>query len=365
MNLTKNKQIIPIFFASDNNYAPYLAVTLSSLLANASSEYFYKIHILTSNISEDNKQKINKLNKENSSIEFISLAKQLEQIKDKFHLRDYYSLETYYRFFIADMFPEYDKVIYLDCDLIVLGDISDFYYTNISNYLLGAVQDQVFAMYKPFDEYAEKALGLKVRNVFNAGVLLMNTKLFRAYHVQERFFKMMERFKFRVTQDEDYLNVICKDRVKYLSIGWNKMCFDFPGFDNVDLQLIHYNLHSKPWHYENVMYEEYFWQYAYNTDYYDFIVQELHSYSDERKLKDIKSFETLQSIAMEDISDPDNYKRTIERESRRHYIRRGLNSIARLPGIKGISRFFTSQGYKILYEYTKYQQRQNKNYGTK
>ena len=185
MNIfNKRIETIPIFFASDNNYAPYLAVAIKSLLSNASSDYFYKIHILTTNLDKDISEKLTKLATPNSSIQIISLKDEIEHIKHRFQLRDYYSIETYYRFFIADMFPQYDKVLYLDCDIVVLGDISNLYLTNISNFLLGAVQEQVMAHYKVFGDYVERALDVKVKNYFNAGVLLMNTKLFRAYQIK-------------------------------------------------------------------------------------------------------------------------------------------------------------------------------------
>ena len=129
----KKYREIPIFFASDNNYAPYLAVAIKSLLKNASQDYFYKIHILTTNLDETLCNKLKKLETSYSSIEIISLAGEIEHIKNRFHLRDYYSIETYYRFFIADLFPQYDKVLYLDCDIIILGDISDLYFTNVSS----------------------------------------------------------------------------------------------------------------------------------------------------------------------------------------------------------------------------------------
>ena len=174
---TKRVEEIPIFFASDNNYAPYLAVALKSLLSNASPDYFYKIHILTTNLDEEICEKIKRLATPNSSIEIISLAGEIEHIKHRFQLRDYYSIETYYRFFIADMFPQYDKALYLDCDIVVLGDISNLYLTNISNYLVAAAQEQVMSHYKIFGDYVERALGIKVKDYFNAGILLMNTKM--------------------------------------------------------------------------------------------------------------------------------------------------------------------------------------------
>ena len=114
------------------------------------SDYFYKIYVLTSNISEDKKERIKALLTENSSIELCDVKDELEKIRADLQLRDYYSLETYYRFFIDSLFPQYDKVIYLDCDIIVKGDISKFYNTNIKNYLVAAVPEQVMQKYKEF-----------------------------------------------------------------------------------------------------------------------------------------------------------------------------------------------------------------------
>ena len=307
-------------------------------------------------MSDDHKLVLLKQLTPNASLEFINLSKEIASIKDKFHLRDYYSIDTYFRFFISDLFTEYDKVIYLDSDIIVLGDISDLYFTNISNYLLGVVQEQVMSHNECFSDYVEKALGVKCKNYFNAGILLMNSKMFRICNIQTKFFKLMERFKFRVTQDEDYLNVICKDKVKYLELGWNKMPFEETGFDDVDLRIIHYTLGWKPWHYENVRYEEYFWQYAAQTDFYDQIKQGLINFSDEQKQKDKDGFENLKILAIEDINDPDNYKNSLYKN--KNYLSKSLNTIAKLPYIKGLYRFFGSQGRKLIYEYTKRRERQ-------
>ena len=158
----------------------------------------------------------------------------------------------------------------------------------------------------------------------------------------------MGRFKFRVTQDEDYLNVICKDKVKYLDLGWNKMPFEETGFDDVDLKIIHYTLGWKPWHYENVRYEEYFWQYASQTEYYELLQNQLKTYGEDKKQKDMESYENLKNMAISDTLDYNNYKNTMEREQRRKYISRGLKTIINIPGIRFISRFIGTQSYKLL-----------------
>ena len=69
--MENNLEVIPIFFAVDDGYIPFLAVALESLIQNASKEYYYSIKVLYTNINEENKKKINKYKCENVNIEFV------------------------------------------------------------------------------------------------------------------------------------------------------------------------------------------------------------------------------------------------------------------------------------------------------
>lgn len=97
-----NKEI-PVFFAVDNGYIPFLSVALRSLIDNTSNENKYAIKILYTNVTEENKIKIKKYETENISIEFVDLNKQLEEIKEKLYTRNYFSNTTYYRLFIPEL----------------------------------------------------------------------------------------------------------------------------------------------------------------------------------------------------------------------------------------------------------------------
>ncbi len=46
----KNLEVIPVFFATDDNYIPFLDVAIGSLIENASKNYFYDIHILNTGL---------------------------------------------------------------------------------------------------------------------------------------------------------------------------------------------------------------------------------------------------------------------------------------------------------------------------
>ena len=306
----KYNQQIPICFATDDNYVPFLTVALASLLDNSSKDNFYKIYVLTSHLSQENMDSILKQQKENSSIEFVELSKELDKVQDMFHLRDYYSKETYYRIFIPNLFPQYQKVLYLDCDITVLGDVSELYNTQIHGYYVGAVQEEVMQTFEVFGNYVEKADGINRKNYFNAGILLINCRRWRNKLIAERFVDLLNRYKFRVVQDEDYLNVLCKENIKWLPLGWNKTSYKNEAFNDKDLKIIHWKINWRPWKYKDVLYEEYFWKYAKMTDFYDKLIQMRDSRTEEDFKKDQLLMENLSKMAQEDADDPNNYYRT-------------------------------------------------------
>ena len=322
MNLTKNLPEVPIFFATDDNYVPFLAVAMTSLLVNASKNHFYKIYILTTSLKREYAEQLQLIVKDcapdNASLDFVSLRDEMEKSQGAFHLRHYYSRETYCRIFIPRFFPQYEKVLYLDCDIVVTGDISELYNTDVGDNLVAAVPEEVMSDFDVFGNYVEKALDINRSKYFSAGILLINADLYRKENIEGKFIELMNRFVFRVTQDEDYLNVLCKDRVKWLPLEWNKSAYAVEGrakFDSTKLKIIHYKINWKPWHYDNVLYEEYFWMYAQQTFLYDNILKIKASYSDDLKQRDQAQFVELAKMAEDDAKDPDNYHNTMVREA--------------------------------------------------
>ena len=297
----ENKNVIPIFFAIDDGYIPFLAVSLQSLIENSKKENFYLIKILYTNISEENQRKIQKFEQENVSIEFVDLNYYIEKIKDKLYTRDYYSKTTYFRLFIPNLYPQYTKALYLDSDIVVLEDVADLYNTNMENYLVAAAPDDVIQTIKVFQEYAEKVVGVaNYRNYFNAGVLLMNLDELRKFNFQEKFLYSLDKIKFSVAQDQDYLNRLCKGRVKMVDPNWNRMPIAREKENQGDIKLIHYNLAYKPWHCEDILYKDYFWNYAKKTEFFDTIQKIKDNYSDEERFADMEKDKALRMLAQKE-----------------------------------------------------------------
>lgn len=290
-----NKEI-PVFFAVDNGYIPFLSVALRSLIDNTSKENIYAIKILYTNVTEENKIKINKYETENISIEFVDLNKQLEEIKEKLYTRNYFSNTTYYRLFIPELYPEYDKAVYIDSDTVCLSDIAELYNTDMGDNLIAGIPDGVIQAIDIFKDYVERVVGVAdYNNYFNAGVIVMNLKELRDYKFEEKFIYMLEKIKFEVAQDQDYLNRLCKGRVKILDYSWNRM--PVMGKTEGKINLIHYNLGAKPWYFDNVVYQEYFWEYAKKTEFYNEIKELGTKYTDEDKEKDDSNSLKLMELA--------------------------------------------------------------------
>ena len=313
--MENNLEVIPIFFAIDDGYMPFLAVTLESLIENSSKKYYYSIKVLYTNISEENKKKINKYKRENVNIEFVDLNYYIEKVKDKLYTRDYYTNTTYFRLFIANLYPQYNKAIYLDSDIVVLGDIAELYNQDMGDNLIAAAPDDVIQTTKVFQEYAEKVVGVAdYRNYFNAGILLMNLDEFRKFDFQNKFLYLLETIKFTVAQDQDYLNRLCKGKVKIIDKAWDTMPIGNETLEEKDLKIVHYNLADKPWHYDNIKYKEYFWKYAKKTEYYNEICKIKENYSEEERFNDMQQYKNLKSLAQKEadcVGDDRKYKRDI------------------------------------------------------
>ena len=218
----------------------------------------------------------------------------MEKLERNLLIRDYYSNATYYRVLIPNLYPEYDKVLYLDADIVILDDIAKLYNKRINDYLIAGVSEHWFDRYRELQEYAEKVIGVSsYKKYINAGIMLMNLKELRELKFEEKFIHLLENVKYVFAQDQDYFNRICKGRIKYLNECWNASGYIY---DKRNPKIIHYTVY-KPWQLIDMPNSEYFWKYAKKTVFYDYIYG-LHN--EESKLKGDKSLQEFRRIAKQE-----------------------------------------------------------------
>ena len=291
--------IVNIVISSDDNYVAYMSVCLYSLMKNSNINKQYQIFILDGGISISHKEKILYMMEEfkNFKITFIVMEEYLKDIPpDIFYKTKYFPIAAYYRFFLPEIFLHLNKLIYLDCDMVVLKDIAELYEKSPENNYLLAVRDQeILIMCKDNrhekNNYFYKTLGLKNhKNYFNSGVMLLNLQKMRRDNILSKLLERLVEIKTPMFVDQCVLNSVCEGHVGFLEQNWNFMwnskitnldymkIIDEPynkEYENASQNpyIIHFNGSiQRPW--INPSYEkaEYFWQYARMTPFYEEIL---------------------------------------------------------------------------------------------
>ena len=310
-----NKVTIPIFYAIDDGYSKFVAVSIKSLIMNANNNYNYDINVIYENLSEKNAEKLKSLETDNVKIILTEMNQNLSMITDKLgnRLREYtFTLTIFFRLFIPVMFPKYHKCIYIDADTVIPGDISRLYNEDLGNNYLGCIVDKSTIDNEILASYFEEVVGIPRDKYINSGVLLMNSKKLRELKIDEKFLDLYIKYGFDViAPDQDYINSMCYGHIKYLSDIYDAM----PNPNNKEVEkpvIIHYNLFLKPWQYENVQYYDYFWKYAKFTPYYDEILEIKNSYTDEDRKKDSEWMDLMVSRAESLVGTQNTLKNVFE-----------------------------------------------------
>ncbi len=296
MTKDDKRECVPIFFTIDESFVPFLDAALISLTENASDESDYHIVIINDGVCEEDKRVLKAHEKENVTIEFVSMGDEISSIKDRAENRlrcDFFTMTIYFRLFIPEMFPQYDKCIYIDSDVIVPGDISEMYKIPLGSNIVGACPDLSVADVPPFAKYIEEAVGINRYRYVNSGVLLMNLKLMRELHFTDEFLRLLNTYHFdTIAPDQDYLNAMCCGRIHFLDECWDAMP-NKAKEPQSSPKLIHYNLFDKPWCYDGVQYSEYFWKYAERSRFYERILEFKRNYGEDKKDNDAKCLDEM------------------------------------------------------------------------
>lgn len=293
---------IPIFFTIDDSYAPFLAVALNSAIKNSDPQRNYKAIVLYQDLGADNISRLQSLQTENFKIELMPIRANMEALDDRMSNRlrcDYFTLTIYFRLFIPSMFPQYDKGIYIDSDVVLTDDIAKLFDIDIGENYIGACNDLSIADIPPLVAYTEKAVGVNAKEYINSGVLLMNLKKMRDDDLEGHFLSLLNKYHFdSIAPDQDYLNAMCNGKIYYLEEKWDTMPNDAKPM-LTETSLIHYNLFSKPWCYDGIQYEEQFWNYAHDCGFIDEIREFKASYTEDKKKADSECLELLVRRGME------------------------------------------------------------------
>lgn len=207
---------VPLVIAFTPNYFVPAATTLKSLLDASSADDRYEVICLVSEeIPQRQKDKLAGLAGENISFRYINLAGRLQGV----YVDPRYSEAASFRLLLPEILPEYDKVLYIDCDVIIRNNLATLYRdTELGDNLLAAVYEA------PIEHQGERwaALGCDPHRYFNSGFLMMNLKQMRLEGTSR---KLIDGLKSDYLEfpDQDVLNQVCQDRVLALNPIYNSI----------------------------------------------------------------------------------------------------------------------------------------------
>lgn len=216
----------------DKNYFDFAKVTILSLCDYISPDKTYDIVL----ISDSEDLDINLDLPENVSLRVFPM--EIPQ-GVTFYESIYITKATYYRLFIPSIFEEYSRVLYLDCDLVVLQNIDEIFETQFQeSEVIGAIKEFNFMklickkpeekpkQFQTIQDYYREILGLTETDSYvNAGVLLFDIQKCLEFKFLEKCLELIAKTDFLYCHDQDVINCICKGRMHFLSNEYNFLAF--------------------------------------------------------------------------------------------------------------------------------------------
>ena len=297
--IDKLTKVVPVFLTINNDYAPYAAAAIHSLMQKCNKKRYYRVIILHDGLSLANRIRLRNLVTDNVAIQF---KKMTHSIYLKAVVRyctnrqkgagDFFSSAVYYyRAFIPRLFPLYEKAVYIDSDTILMSDIGELFDTDLGDKVCAARLDPKVSDIPEFRDYVKKAVGVPHTEYVNSGVLVMDMKKMRKMKYLSTMIDLMQEYNADlVAPDQDYLNVILRGQILHLDPVWNmEPAEKLPE----GTKLVHFNLFNKPWHYKNVPQEKLFWNAARGTGFYGDLKRQQEAFDAEKQAADHAKVDAL------------------------------------------------------------------------
>lgn len=285
---------IPIVITNVNNYTVQnLGVILKSIEKNISMFVNYDIIIFETDISEENQSLlINEIkNNKNMKIRFYNPTRKMDGID---FIQE--NGDKYYKVFTPWLLPNYNKIILLDCNNIIINtDINDLFNIKLNNYMVGAVKDIVLEGVlnspdkKDWYEHCTKTIELdNPYEYIDSSLMLLNLNNIRKNFLLQDIINLI-----RNKHNEcDILNMLFSNKIKFLDYKWsfkvdaniyNKKYYTMIPADSEKKYLeakknpliINYTGHPKPWEEPSLEFANIFWNMARNSIYYEQLISRL------------------------------------------------------------------------------------------
>ena len=284
------KRHIPVFTSVTNNTLEYLAVTVKSVSENLGSDCVVDLRVLTSGLAAYNQRKLRHMKLDNIEISMVDINSRIEDYRADFEERlgAFHKEEDFYPFFIADMYPRLARCMYVECGTLIRDDMEKIYNAELGDDLIGALtRNDEFA--DKLSSYREKWVGVAPEKYVETSVMIINLSLFRKYRIGSRFSRLLMGYNFdTVSAASDYMNFLCKGRVRILNADWK---INDNGEDNDSIAI--FASYQHPWHYVDIQYADEFWDIARKTPFYDDVRDAYFNFNEVKKEEERVNIEKM------------------------------------------------------------------------
>ncbi len=256
---------------TDDNYIQHSMAMLCSLYEN-NKNFHINVHVLHGGLTDKSRNYLTELSERYGNSAFFYLVDDAPLQGVQFRKNRPLSMAAYYRLLLSSVLPSnIDKVLYLDCDIIVLRDLHEIFDIELDEYALAASIDHF-----PYDARHRKQLHMEAdERTFCSGVMLVNLKYWRDNNVEQGLLEYAKRHRDVVyLHDQDVLNYFFKKKWFLLSPKWNCVAYSvsaikYPFFRSFDFEeylnepmLYHYAaVGQKPWYDMNMPNKKYYIHY--------------------------------------------------------------------------------------------------------
>ncbi len=287
--LDSEKRHVPIAMALDDGYLYPTVVSITSMMKNKNRNIVYDYYIMhPPEFAQDSRNKLEHLGEKykDCNIKLIDMGESYKSANDKGHI----TTPAYYRLSLSDLLPDLNRILWIDGDTLIFGDLSPMYFdTDMEGLYYRGLLDQ--------EVHATEPLGIENDHCICSGVMVVNLDELRKDNVVAKFKDFIEKNNEKLVQhDQTTINCVCVDKIAKLD---PKYCI-FNYYYDTNSLLTYYNtliakdkytvdeliaardhpvlVHCviKPWKQRDKYFEEW-WQYAKMTDCYDEIYQKYGS----------------------------------------------------------------------------------------
>ncbi len=260
---------------TDDNYAQHCCAMLCSLFEN-NGDLLFHVHILTHGLSDNNKDQINKLcSRYNCQLSVYEVDEaKLDGVQ--FRKNRPLTKAAYYRILLPEVLgDDIDRILYLDCDMIVIGDVKELYDLELDEYALAATLDCM-----PYNSVHRQQLQMEAdERSFCSGIMMINLKYWRENNAMGKLLEFSKRKRKPVfLHDQDSLNYVFKKKWLLLPPKWNKSALSYmPVVDGTlyfdiyeyvyEPKVIHFSSDAKPWFKISFPYSNLYKKYLYKSGY--------------------------------------------------------------------------------------------------